>query len=62
MKKNKITFTEIKKYLKEKGFILSKKKEVIISKSDNLNVLSRTFISSIIDNFYFLYVPSFCRF
>ena len=32
MKKDKISFIEIKKYLKDKGFILSKKKEVIILK------------------------------
>ena len=47
MKKNKITFNEIKKYIKEKGFILSKKKNNYL-KDNNLNVLSRTFLSSLI--------------
>jgi Bax protein len=62
MKKNKVTFNEIKKYLKEKGFILNKKKKSDYFKNDNLNVLSRTFLSSIIIISIFYMLPAFIDF
>ena len=61
MKKNKITFNEIKKYIKEKGFILSKKKNNYL-KDNNLNVLSRTFLSSLIIISFFFVMPTIIQF
>ena len=62
MKKNYITFTEIKKYLKVKGFTLTIKKKNDYFKNDNLNVLLRTFVSSIIIIFTFYVLPVFVDF
>jgi len=62
MKKDKISFIEIKKYLKDKGFILSKKKRSNYFKSDSLNVLSRTFLSSMIIISIFYIFPIFVDF
>jgi Bax protein len=62
MKKNKITFIEIKKYLKEKGFTLNKKKRSDYFINNNLNVLSRTFLSSIIVISIFYILPVFVDF
>ena len=62
MKKNKITFIEIKKYLKEKGFTLNKKKRSDYFINNNLNVLSRTFLSSIIVISIFYISPVFVDF
>ena len=60
MKKNKLTFLEIKKYFKEKGFILSKKK---INPEDNsISVLSRTFLSSLIIVSIFFVLPVIVQF
>ena len=61
MKKNKITFNEIKKYIKEKGFILSKKKNNYL-KDNNLNILSRTFLSSLIIISFFFVMPTIIQF
>jgi len=60
MKKNKITFTEIKRYLKEKGFILSKKKNS--EQEKNLSTLSRTFLSSFIIMSIFFIMPIIFQF
>ena len=60
MKKNKITFIEIRKYIKEKGFILSKKKNNY--KDNNLNVLSRTFLSSLVIISFFFVMPTIIQF
>ena len=62
MKKDKISFIEIKKYLKDKGFILSKKKRSNYFKSDSLNVLSRPFLSSMIIISIFYIFPIFVDF
>tara|TARA_B110001454_G_C12714896_1_gene432237 strand:- start:1114 stop:2244 length:1131 start_codon:yes stop_codon:yes gene_type:complete len=61
MTKNKITFNEIKKYLKEKGFILSKKKNNS-NEVKNLNVLSRTLLSSLIIISIFFVMPIVIKF
>ena len=60
MKKNKITFTEIKRYLKEKSFILIKKKNS--EKENNLNTLSRTFLSSFVIMSIFFIMPIIFQF
>ena len=62
MKKKYITFTEIKKYLKEKGLVLSIKKRSDYLKNDNLNVLLRTFISGILIISVFYGLPVFVDF
>ena len=53
---NKITILEIKRYLKKKGLIISKKK---LNKSEetNFSVLSRTFLSSLIIISIFFITP-----
>ena len=61
MKKNKITFNEIKKYIKEKGFTLSKKKNNYL-KDNNLNILSRTLLSSLIIISFFFVMPTIIQF
>jgi len=67
MKNNKITFVEIKKYLKEKGFTLSKKNNSYFKnnnyfKNNSLNVLSRTLLSSVIIISFFYVIPVFVNF
>jgi Bax protein len=62
MKKNKITFNQIKEYLNEKGLILRKKKKTTFSVSGNLYSLSRTFLSSIIVISIFYMLPVFIEF
>jgi len=61
MKKNKTTFIEIRKYIKEKGFILSKKQNNYF-KDNNLNVLSRTFLSSLVIISFFFVMPTIIQF
>jgi len=62
MKNNKITYNEIKKFLKDKGFNLIKKKKYNYFKNDSLNVLSRTLLSSIIIISIFYISPIFLDF
>ena len=62
MKNNKITYNEIKKFLKDKGFNLIKKKKYNYFKNDSLNVLSRTLLSSIIIISIFYISPIFLEF
>jgi len=62
MKKNRITFTEIRDFLNEKGLILIKKKKNNSFKNSNLYNLSRTFLSSIIIIFIFFISPIFIDF
>ena len=62
MKKNRITFNQIKEYLNEKGLILRKKKKNNFFKNDSLNNLSRTFLSSIIIISIFYVIPVFIEF
>jgi Bax protein len=54
--KTKITFLEIKKYLKKKGFTIIKKK-VTSSQESNLGSLSRTILSSLVIIFVFFMMP-----
>jgi Bax protein len=61
MKNNNITIIEIKKYLKEKGFTLTKENNNY-SKKNSLNVLSRTFLSSAIIICFFYIIPVFISF
>jgi Bax protein len=61
MKNNKITFVEIKKYLKEKGFTLTKKNNNYF-KNNSLNTLSRTLLSSVIIICSFYVIPVFINF
>ena len=61
MKNNKITFVEIKKYLKEKGFTLNKKNNNYF-KNNSLNTLSRTLLSSVIIICSFYVIPVFINF
>ena len=51
--KSKISITEIKKYLKKKGFVVSKKK----NEEDSLSILSRTFLASLIIISFFFIAP-----
>jgi Bax protein len=62
MKKNRITFNQIKEYLNEKGLMLRKKKRNNFSKNDSLNSLARTFLSSIIIISIFYVIPVFIEF
>ena len=54
--KNKITISEIKKYLKKKGFVISRKK-INDNKNSNLGSLSRTFLASLIIISFFFVSP-----
>jgi len=56
MKKNKFSILEIKRYLKENGFIISKKKK-IINEVIGLDVLSKTFLASLIIISIFFITP-----
>ena len=56
MKKNQFSFLEIKKYLKKKGFVISKKK-IEKKKAIGLVALSRTFLSSLIIISIFFITP-----
>ena len=56
MKKNQFSFLEIKKYLKNKGFVISKKK-VEKKNAIGLVALSRTFLSSLIIISIFFITP-----
>ena len=56
MKKNKFSILEIKKYLKENGFIISKQKK-IKNKFIGLDVLSKTFLASLIIISIFFITP-----
>ena len=47
MKKNQFTIEKIRRYLSEKGFIISKKKK-IKKKENNIETIFRTFLSSLI--------------
>ena len=62
MKNNKITFIEIKKYLKEAGFTLKKKKIKNYSKENSFIILSRTFLSSLIIISIFFITPIIIQF
>ena len=62
MKKNRITFNQIKEYLNEKGLILRKRKKNNFFKNDSLNSLARTFLSSIIIISIFYVIPVFIEF
>ena len=62
MKKNRITFKEIRDFLNEKGLILIKKKKNNSFKNSGLYNLSRTFLSSIIIIFIFFISPIFIDF
>ena len=55
MKKNKFSILEIKRYLKENGFIVSKKK--IKNEVIGLDVLSKTFLASLIIISIFFITP-----
>jgi len=56
MKKNKFSFLEIKKYLKENGFIIRKRKK-IKNQFIDLDVLSKTFLASLIIISIFFITP-----
>ena len=56
MKKNKFSFLEIKKYLKENGFIIRKRKK-IKNQFIDLDVLSKTFLDSLIIISIFFITP-----
>ena len=56
MKKNKFSILEIKRYLKENGFIISKKKK-IKNEVIGLDVLSKTFLASLIIISIFFITP-----
>ncbi len=62
MKKNRITFAEIRDFLNEKGLTLTKKKKNNSFKNSSLYNLSRTFLSSIIIIFIFFISPIFIDF
>ena len=62
MKKNRITFNQIKEYLAEKGLILRKRKKNNFFKNDSLNSLARTFLSSIFIISIFYVIPVFIEF
>jgi Bax protein len=62
MIKNNITFLEIKKYLKQKGFTLSKKKNNDYLKTSGLDSLLKTFVSSLIIIFVFFVMPIITEF
>ena len=61
MMHKKINFSDVKKYLQKKGFII-KKIDKIKFKDDNLNVLSKTFLSSLIIISVFFVLPIFLDF
>jgi len=60
--RNKISILEIKKFLKKKGFEVFKQKEKKILEKENLHVLSRTFISSLIIISAFIILPIIIEF
>jgi len=60
--KNKITITEIRKYLKKTEFVLFKQKKRNNIKEQSFYVLSRTFLSSIIIILIFTVMPIFKEF
>ena len=62
MIKNKITFSEINKYLKKKKFIISEKKRNNYLRESGVNSISRTFISSIIIISTFFVMPIIVEF
>ena len=62
MIKNKITFSEINKYLKKKNFIISKKKRNNYLGESSVSSISRTFISSIIIISTFFVMPIIVEF
>jgi len=62
MRYNKITFIQIKKYLKEKGFTLRKAKSKNYSKDNGFLILSRTFLSSLIIISVFFVAPIIIQF
>ena len=62
MIKNKITFSEINKYLKKKNFIISKKKRNNYLGESSVGSISRTFISSIIIISTFFVMPIIVEF
>ena len=61
MKREKITFTEIKNYLKKKGFTISKKK-INYLKDNNFGALPRTLLSSVIIISLFFIMPIIVEF
>jgi len=60
--KKKISFLEIKKYLKKKKFVVFIKKKKNTLKNDNFNVLSRTFLSSLFIISAFIVIPIILEF
>ena len=61
MKNNKYSFFKIKKFLDKKGFII-RKKEKIDLEINNLNTLSRTFLSSLVIISVFFISPAIIEF
>ena len=61
MKQNKYSIIEIKKYLKKKGFIVSKQNKKYL-KENSWNVLSRTLLSSLIIISIFFISPAIINF
>jgi Bax protein len=57
MKKNKISLSEIQKFLKQKNLIIKSKKKSYISKANNLDSLTKTAVSSIIIVTIFFIAP-----
>ena len=62
MIKNKITFSEINKFLKKKKFIISKKNNNNTLSENGINSISRTFISSIVIISIFFVMPIIVEF
>jgi Bax protein len=62
MKREKITFTEIKNYLKKKGFTISKRKNINYLKDSNFGALPRTLLSSMIIISAFFIMPIIVEF
>ena len=56
MNKKKLSFFEVKEYLKKKGLVIIKKKKKTLNEN-SLSVLSRTFLSSLIIISFFFIIP-----
>ena len=61
MMKNKISFAEIKKYLEKKGFTI-KKRKLISNENHNVEVFSKTLLSSLIIISIFFITPIFLEY
>jgi Bax protein len=61
MKNKTFTILEIKKYLKKKGLVISRKK-LVVKKESNLSSISRTFLSSLIIISIFFIIPLLINF